>query len=74
MNSQANCKCTDHYGTTHQNTSPTTRQSPENTLAALGIADQLGADGIEFEVQQCVGGELVDFTIRCLTERQTGNL
>jgi glycerophosphoryl diester phosphodiesterase len=34
-------------------------EAPENTLAAFGLAAQLGADGIEFDVQQCVGGELV---------------
>jgi len=37
------------------------RRAPENSLAALRIASELGADGVEFDVQACAGGELVVF-------------
>ena len=43
-----------------------TPAKPENTMAAFREAQRLGADGIEFDVQQCSDGALVvihDFTL-----------
>ena len=43
-----------------------TPNHPENTMAAFHEAQRLGADGIEFDVQQCSDGALVvihDFTL-----------
>jgi glycerophosphoryl diester phosphodiesterase len=36
-------------------------QAPENSLAALLRAAELGADGVEFDVQACATGELIVF-------------
>lgn len=44
---------------------------PENSLAALKKAAELGADGVEFDVQRCGSGELVVFHDRSLA-RCTG--
>ena len=41
-------------------------RAPENSLAALRIASELGADGVEFDVQACEGGDLVVFHDRSL--------
>jgi glycerophosphoryl diester phosphodiesterase len=49
------------------------RRAPENSLAALRIAAELGADGVEFDVQACAGGELVVFHDRSLA-RCTGTV
>ena len=49
------------------------RAAPENSLAALRIAAELGADGVEFDVQACATGELVVFHDRTLS-RCTGAL
>jgi glycerophosphoryl diester phosphodiesterase len=35
--------------------------APENTLAAFSLAERLGADGIELDVQRCATGEVVVF-------------
>ena len=35
--------------------------APENSLAALKLAADMGADGLEFDVQACATGELVVF-------------
>jgi len=40
-----------HRGASHQ--------APENTLAAFRLAAEMGADGIEFDVQLCKDGEAV---------------
>ena len=37
------------------------RAAPENSLAALRLARELGADAAEFDVQRCASGELVVF-------------
>jgi glycerophosphoryl diester phosphodiesterase len=37
------------------------RAAPENSLRALALARELGADGVEFDVQRCASGELVVF-------------
>ncbi len=37
------------------------RAAPENSLAALRLARDLGADAVEFDVQRCGSGELVVF-------------
>ncbi len=47
--------------------------APENSLAALRLARELGADGVEFDVQRCRTGELVVFHDRTLA-RCTGAL
>jgi glycerophosphoryl diester phosphodiesterase len=49
------------------------RRAPENSLAALRLASELGADGVEFDVQACAGGELVVFHDRSLA-RCTGTV
>ena len=46
---------------------------PENSLGALQKAVELGADGVEFDVQRCATGELVVFHDRTLA-RCTGAL
>lgn len=46
-------------------------RAPENSLAALRLAAELGADGVEFDVQACASGELVVFHDRTLA-RCTG--
>ncbi len=48
-------------------------RAPENSLAALRLARELGADGVEFDVQRCATGELVVFHDRTLA-RCTGAL
>lgn len=47
--------------------------APENSLGALRRAVELGADGVEFDVQRCGTGELVVFHDRTLA-RCTGAL
>lgn len=47
--------------------------APENSLAALKLAHEQGADGVEFDVQACAGGELVVFHDRTLA-RVTGKV
>ena len=47
------------------------RAAPENSLAALKLALEKGADGVEFDVQRCASGELVVFHDQTLT-RCTG--
>lgn len=42
------------------------RAAPENSLSALRRAAELGADGVEFDVQACGSGELVVFHDRTL--------
>ena len=42
------------------------RAAPENSLEALRLAGELGADGVEFDVQACGSGELVVFHDRTL--------
>src|SRR3954470_1271568 len=37
------------------------RQAPENTVAAFTLAERLGADGIELDVQLCATGEAIVF-------------
>jgi len=37
------------------------RQAPENTLAAFALAERLGADGIELDVQLCATSEAIVF-------------
>lgn len=37
------------------------RRAPENSLEALRLAAESGADGVEFDVQRCATGELVVF-------------
>lgn len=37
------------------------RRAPENSLLALRVAAEVGADGVEFDVQRCESGELVVF-------------
>lgn len=37
------------------------REAPENTLAALRRAMQLGVDGVEYDVRACASGDLVLF-------------
>ena len=37
------------------------RAAPENSLEALRLAREMGADGVEFDVQRCASGELVVF-------------
>jgi len=37
------------------------RDAPENTLAAFRLAGELGADGVELDVQRCASGEVVVF-------------
>jgi glycerophosphoryl diester phosphodiesterase len=49
------------------------RRAPENSLAALRIAADLGADGVEFDVQATADGELIVFHDRTLA-RCTGAL
>jgi glycerophosphoryl diester phosphodiesterase len=49
------------------------RAAPENSLAALRLASELGADGVEFDVQRCGSGELVVFHDHTLA-RCTGAL
>lgn len=49
------------------------RRAPENSLAALRLAVELGADGAEFDVQRCGSGELVVFHDRTLA-RCTGRV
>lgn len=49
------------------------KAAPENSLGALRLAAELGADGVEFDVQRCRSGELVVFHDRSLG-RCTGAL
>lgn len=49
------------------------RAAPENSLAALRLSRELGADGVEFDVQRCGSGELVVFHDRTLA-RCTGRM
>ena len=49
------------------------RRAPENSLEALRLAREEGADGVEFDVQQCSTGELVVFHDRTLA-RCTGQV
>lgn len=49
------------------------RDAPENSLAALRLASEQGADGVEFDVQACGTGELVVFHDHTLA-RCTGTL
>jgi glycerophosphoryl diester phosphodiesterase len=49
------------------------RQAPENSLEALRLAAEAGADGVEFDVQRCSTGELVVFHDGTLA-RCTGHL
>lgn len=37
------------------------REAPENTLASLRRALELGVDGVEYDVRACAGGDLVVF-------------
>jgi glycerophosphoryl diester phosphodiesterase len=48
------------------------RKAPENSLEALRLAREEGADGVEFDVQRCGSGELVVFHDRTLA-RCTGH-
>jgi len=48
------------------------RRAPENSLLALRLAAETGADGVEFDVQSCGSGELVVFHDRTLA-RCTGH-
>ena len=48
------------------------RRAPENSLGALRLAAEEGADGVEFDVQACGSGELVVFHDRTLA-RCTGH-
>ncbi len=48
------------------------RKAPENSLEALRLAREEGADGVEFDVQRCASGELVVFHDRTLA-RCTGH-
>ena len=54
-----------HRGASHD--------APENSLSALRLAAELGADGVEFDVQRCATGELVVFHDESLA-RCTGSV
>jgi glycerophosphoryl diester phosphodiesterase len=49
------------------------QRAPENSLAALRLAAELGADGVEFDVQASADGQLVVFHDRSLA-RCTGTV
>ena len=48
-------------------------RAPENTMAAFELAARLGADGIEFDVQSTIDGELVVLHDMTLERTTTGH-